>query len=237
MSDYLTNLAARAHGTSAAVRPRVPSAFEDAPLIASFETTTPPMKQNQIVHSRPAHPVAERLPAMPALGAPPPISAKTRSAPTEKPVLEQLPPHSSREPSSVEPHQASEAVVSDRSLPRMVAVKRTAPLKNPARDVSNDSPPLAAPSTFGAARSDVRPIIHVRKTPLPNPVTVPLRLRPVPTVARPSTATSPPPIHVTIGRVEVRAILPTPQSPRSAPPPAPKLSLDDYLKQRNGGGR
>ncbi|HXI70007.1 MAG TPA: hypothetical protein VNN22_06580 [Verrucomicrobiae bacterium] len=43
-------------------------------------------------------------------------------------------------------------------------------------------------------------------------------------------------IHVTIGRVEVRAILP---ATNATPPPAlsvPKLSLDDYLKTRNGGG-
>ena len=47
-----------------------------------------------------------------------------------------------------------------------------------------------------------------------------------------------PTIKVTIGRVEVRAAAPpAPTSPpqRSAPPSAQKLSLDDYLKQRNGG--
>jgi hypothetical protein len=43
-----------------------------------------------------------------------------------------------------------------------------------------------------------------------------------------------PAIHVTIGRVEVRAIT-APGPPRSpAPPAAPKISLDDYLKRRNG---
>jgi hypothetical protein len=49
---------------------------------------------------------------------------------------------------------------------------------------------------------------------------------------------SAPTIRVTIGRIEVRAvmpsdtrILPTPQRPK------PRLSLDDYLKQRHGGRR
>jgi hypothetical protein len=48
--------------------------------------------------------------------------------------------------------------------------------------------------------------------------------------------TSEPSIRVSIGRVEVRAIFPTPP-PRRAPParPKPSLSLDDYLKQRNRG--
>jgi len=45
----------------------------------------------------------------------------------------------------------------------------------------------------------------------------------------------PPSIHVTIGRVEVRAVMPSVAAPKPAPPSGPKLSLEDYLKQRNGG--
>ncbi len=40
---------------------------------------------------------------------------------------------------------------------------------------------------------------------------------------------------VSIGRVEVRAIMPPVAAPKPTPPSAPKLSLEDYLKQRNGG--
>jgi hypothetical protein len=49
-----------------------------------------------------------------------------------------------------------------------------------------------------------------------------------------------PTIRVAIGRIEVRAITapPAPPTRRTAPvPPGPELSLDDYLKQRNGGQR
>jgi hypothetical protein len=45
-----------------------------------------------------------------------------------------------------------------------------------------------------------------------------------------------PTIQVTIGRVEIRATLPTPPS-RKTLPKAPAMSLDDYLKQRSGGRR
>jgi hypothetical protein len=52
-------------------------------------------------------------------------------------------------------------------------------------------------------------------------------------------AQAPPPaptIHVTIGRVEVRATAPT--VPASKPRPAPRtMSLDDYLRQRSRGGK
>lgn len=44
-------------------------------------------------------------------------------------------------------------------------------------------------------------------------------------------------IRVTIGRIEVRAIHPPPEPPRRPRPvpAAPKMSLDDYLRSRNGG--
>jgi hypothetical protein len=44
---------------------------------------------------------------------------------------------------------------------------------------------------------------------------------------------TPPTIHVRIGRVEVRAIVPTPSTPKVAPArPRPAVSLNEYLKQR-----
>ncbi len=59
-----------------------------------------------------------------------------------------------------------------------------------------------------------------------------------PRVAAPES--SAPAIRVTIGRIEVRAITPPPMPPaqRTTPArPGPELSLDDYLKQHNGGHR
>jgi hypothetical protein len=50
-------------------------------------------------------------------------------------------------------------------------------------------------------------------------------------------------VHVSIGRIEVRAAQPAaPPRPMPEPPPpptprAPTLSLDDYLRRREGGGR
>jgi hypothetical protein len=47
----------------------------------------------------------------------------------------------------------------------------------------------------------------------------------------------PPAIHVTIGRVEVRAAAPPPVPDPPAAAPAPRLSLDEYLEQHNGRQR
>jgi hypothetical protein len=52
----------------------------------------------------------------------------------------------------------------------------------------------------------------------------------------PAPESSAPAIRVTIGRIEVRAITPPPVPPAPARP-GPELSLDDYLKQHNGGQR
>jgi hypothetical protein len=52
-----------------------------------------------------------------------------------------------------------------------------------------------------------------------------------------TSANEPPAIHVTIGRVEVRAVMSPSAPPKAASRAARKLSLEDYLKQRNGGGR
>lgn len=47
----------------------------------------------------------------------------------------------------------------------------------------------------------------------------------------------PPPIQVTIGRIEVKAVSPPPApTRRPATPVAPALSLEEYLKQRGGTG-
>lgn len=46
-----------------------------------------------------------------------------------------------------------------------------------------------------------------------------------------------PVVRVTIGRIEVRALMHGPPSAKRASPSSPTLSLDDYLKRHNGGGR
>jgi hypothetical protein len=45
-----------------------------------------------------------------------------------------------------------------------------------------------------------------------------------------------PPIHVTIGRIEVTAVTQSTPARRTAPPRKPAMSLDDYLARRQRGG-
>ena len=98
--------------------------------------------------------------------------------------------------------------------PRQPAAPRADPPLLPRRDRSAEAAPAVMPSRAAmraAARSAVRPL-------------------------DPAPAREPPPIEVTIGRVEVRAVAAAPSNPRSQRA-APRLSLSQYLSDRNGGGR
>jgi hypothetical protein len=55
-------------------------------------------------------------------------------------------------------------------------------------------------------------------------------------VTVPASSSSPSTIRVSIGRIEVKAMMPPAPPPASPKPgrPAPRLSLEEYLKQRNG---
>ena len=60
------------------------------------------------------------------------------------------------------------------------------------------------------------------------------RVRALPPTKEP--APTAPTIHITIGRVEVRAV-PPPVREKARPKPQPGLSLEEYLRQRANGGR
>jgi hypothetical protein len=62
----------------------------------------------------------------------------------------------------------------------------------------------------------------------------PVRISPAISPRTASTPTAPPRIEVNIGRVEVRAVYAPPSPSPARKPASPPVSLDDYLKQRDG---
>jgi hypothetical protein len=73
-----------------------------------------------------------------------------------------------------------------------------------------------------------------QKTVVAQPQVRPHVLLAVPIPMEPKTA--PNPIRVTIGRIDLRATLPSPPPSQRAVRPAPKRSLDDYLRSRSVSG-
>ena len=106
----------------------------------------------------------------------------------------------------------------------------TAPLV-PAQESSSKESRLLPRATTTASQGKSQIVVQPDlSSPLKPPAT------PAVSLLQPSPK-EPPAIHVTIGRVEVRAMMPAAQV---KPPPersAPKMSLDDYLRSRNGGQR
>jgi hypothetical protein len=114
----------------------------------------------------------------------------------------------------------------DRVVGRVTAASRVAP-----PDVR---PPLPRPPVTSPDRDGDRKIHRGRSQSnrVEPAVSVSARSPQVPFTRR---QPSEPTIHVTIGRVEVRAVSAPPTlSGRASRPSAPKLSLDDYLKSRGG---
>jgi hypothetical protein len=125
------------------------------------------------------------------------------------------------------------ALEMDAPNPRITRV--TAKGTKPKSEASPAVAPVTAPEA--AAVAPPAPVVTPATAPVP---------RVVPAISRSERAANsraprpdpsgPRAIHITIGRIEVHAVHPppAPPPPRRAPAP-PKISLEDYLKQRNGG--
>jgi hypothetical protein len=245
MSDYLGNLIARTVSPPAAVRPRLPSLFEPAPV--TRETNSGPRFEEENFVEQPliTRP-SENL-------APMPLSIPTpRRSVFHEP--EQTVPEISRPRKILELSPEPEAPVQPRIFPRTAPTlhkdepsdstrRRSDIIKSPldvvasashevnAREETGGSQPAVAlkplvlpepPERELPARSDVQAIVP----------TIPL-LTPIAPLPQ-SPATPVPTINVSIGRVEIRAVS-TQGQQRPKPKPATVLSLEDYLRQRAKG--
>jgi hypothetical protein len=125
--------------------------------------------------------------------------------------------------------------------PERIVIERPALVEpQPAAKASQPAPApqiVAQPPAAQAAR-DPQPAPARAPLIMPQPSITVIQARPaLPAASQPTAAPSEPIIHVTIGRIEVRATpAPAPAArPKSAPTSA--TSLDEYLRQRNGGRR
>lgn len=92
-------------------------------------------------------------------------------------------------------------------------VRRATTLSDSMRKIAREEP--AAP-----IQAILAPLLPPHLTPLPQPVSV---------------QAAEPVVHVTIGRVEIRAVSAAAAESKRATPPKPALSLSDYLHRRSGG--
>jgi hypothetical protein len=246
MTDFLTRLAERSLGVGDVVRPRPASLFEPrgatvgaAPLEVEEERVVPAPRPGRGQAARPvdASPTPVRGEAPPS-GEPPAAGRRDGGPAGEVRVLEGV---------TVEPPRAAPAPASHTAdaIPRQ---PEPAKADEPAVDttlVIEGLPAPAAPAGHAPARTGARPTAQRRRaapappasqTPPAGPPepgdahawpTMPASPMPV-RVAEPA---EPPVVHVTIGRVDVRAVLPATAPEQPKPRRRPRVTLEEYLRE------
>lgn len=240
MSNFLSNLALRSLRPATApalLQPRLPSLFESPGGLDHLPV--PPMEAEAEKQASPREAAAE-------LGLP------TR---TEKPKGAAL----SVEPQRTILHHLDQAItLNDRHTAKevMPQVERPSTGRSQAQPVSANE--LPARPGLRSAQQDQEPSVENKSG--DRRLHPPIELVPAPRDSKPAPATSAPAtsatlrprsaepelkkpteqtpvVQIHIGRIEVRAVT---SAPVSSPPPTsrpPRLTLDDYLRQRNEGKR
>ena len=258
MSDFLTNLIQRALAPTSDLRPRLASRFEpqaggelgsqveieqasEAGPLPNGETSSSPAEQPpQSPSSVPVRePLEARRTPVPRANAAQDTGLRPKVEPSSAPeptrwgerTREPLPARS-------EPARESARPTGVRGDTYAAAPKASVrePTREPARMASRPEAAAqgedkaAPPLQTRAVSSAVKPLeVHPRKAPSPRPRSVPAAQQKH-AEAHSSAPSTPPDIHVTIGRVEVRAVVP-PAPANTAAKPAPMLSLDEYLQK------
>lgn len=260
MSDYLTHLVARALAPAPIVRPRLASFFEPPPTsgvlnagrVFGSETNEEATVNQDRVQDFEAAASSQSMPAKAEPGGRP-TSVELASASASSVHSAQISSIADNHGKSGEPRPASPAPRSSRreeahspseqdqdrqpSVPT-VFPSRTISAPVPVSTVSKQSdltphsrPEQSPPPLLVPPRRNGRPPDPPRNVRSPRaPVDSPMQKEYAPTL--------PQAIHVTIGRLEIRAVTPPAAQPRPQSSRGSVVSLEDYLRQRSrGGGR
>ena len=242
MSDFLDRLAARAIGSGPMLAPRLPSLFESlqrASVTPAVDTGEAASRQREAAPAVTVTPTATpaRAPQAPvtALAAGPPV-APTAVGPVTVPRLPHVAasaPGSLARPAPIAaptPSPAIECAVGPPTQTRTEAV--FAPLPAPPRQTriaAQSMQTMRSPPTNGALLPASTPVFGAAAAPARSSHAA---MRNSAAQADPAHASGEPVVHVSIGRLEIRAApSATPVRRRDGPQPS---SLDDYLRQRGG---
>jgi hypothetical protein len=244
MSDFLDRLAARAIGSETALAPRLPSLFEPlqcAPVMPLADAGEVPPDRREAAPAIHAVPVETPTSAAPAS-----TSAQPAAAPVT-PIEHVVAAMSASAAASAAQHASAPSTVGERAFTPAVdrpaspsALARPAvpapplPVQPRQTRVAPDRQETArTPASNGALLPAPAPVFAAtRTTPARSERTVAARAAAARTEGR-IDAASEPVVHVSIGRLEVRAAPAAAAPPRRRDGPQPG-SLDDYLRQRGG---
>lgn len=245
MADFLSRLAERTLGTAQVARPLATPLFGPAPaapdVLEEVASNDPEGVIRPGSSTPPPHasftPFADPPASPPSAQADP--TAPTQGASAQQPVEEAglvtgwdqvepirvLPP---TRPQTTDPSAPIAPSPSDRLTPLV-------PIAFGARDAAASSlrPPSEADEAEAPARVNVLALVRPARPDgqfTADRVESERQVRPADTAPEPT-------INVTIGRIEVRAVFPTPLPARPAPAAGPQLTIEEYAKQRREGRR
>ncbi|MEV7037721.1 hypothetical protein [Amycolatopsis sp. NPDC051061] len=250
MTDFVHRLLGRTGAAAPPIRPVVASLFEPRRARAAVDAALPMGEvtdsPQETFELPAAAPVVTQPPSAPRLASEVPWREPEPPAPREDeaPIAQERPAPREDGTLTVDAPAAAHPVTVEVVLPEPArlpaAPARTTP-ERPAKTRQGGraaAPSLedeSAPPSFPAEAEPVR--AHpVRPAPAAarEPVDVPKPSRPV---SRRAPAAEPT-VHISIGRVEVKAApQPAPRPARAESPRRPAVSLDDYLRNRAGGDR
>ncbi|HVO10135.1 MAG TPA: hypothetical protein VMX54_05215 [Vicinamibacteria bacterium] len=266
MTGYLGRLVDRAVGRAAVLEPRLPSRFDpgrirpspspEQPWAAEIEAFAELAVRAPQAAPGPASPGPGSTAGAPAdRSAPAAEGRANREAPGAREPLASRPPPASPPGPAQRAGEAGEEIharlrgaaeAAERLLVEArrerTGAGREIPAAEPRPAPAVSAPKAIAleprrPAELAAAPRPDHPLAPRAPT-APPPLHVPGRTAARQAPAPRAPAPEPPPVvHVTIGRVEVRAEPPAVAPPARAPRrPAAHLALEDYLRRRNGGG-
>lgn len=258
MSGYLSKLALRSRQQTPSIRPRLASLFEPVSdlRVASFnEVITETEPANVLTQAQ--SPVRKEIETHESRTIRTP-AVETAKLLTPAPAVSEVSVATS--PQTTVPLSPVNAATrdekqDDKAAPQTASVAAEA---TPVVDARNDGSPVherTLPETLLAHVVETRIIESLIQSDPPAATAETRRTEPrssgVPVIVRPGVTAVPPPepateteapetassIRITIGRVEVRAVMPSPVSTAvaaSRPKPPSALSLEEYLKKRSG---
>lgn len=180
-----------------------------------------------LFHSR--NPSPRPTPADPSLG-----SSLTREAPPATAVAPRE-PISAPKPAPIESASTSVTAMIDHPKSTLFHPRNENQRPTPAKPSLGASPAREAPPALVATPREPRAPQSLRPV-QPSFVAPTPRIAAVKSDRGTESAAPPPAIHVTIGRLEIRAVSPPAEKARPRPAPSPVLSLEDYLRRRITGG-
>lgn len=264
MNGIFDTLVQRERGQADALAPRLPALFESAPVSDELPMPVERGAVAKQAAAAPVQPQPPRQPSNDVPQAQAAAPATMLSAPPLAPQPARVNSTPAVPPAAPSPQPATLHTIETRTLP-VVRVERetvSVPLARPTvplQPMQQSSavqhpalPPFPAPQATQPVRTQAAPVpiaparqpIDVRVVPAhapqaqrTQPVQVRQRAMPQPAAAaQPMAPAQAPDVHITIGRVEVRASGALARPARTASTGPAPVSLDQYLSQRNKQG-